>query len=80
MDWLSKEQNEDLISVNRNSDPVMPIELGLEEMAINIMCAYAPQMLRKRQGRCGKHQEGRDSYRQANKAAKKAVAQPRSGQ
>ena len=29
---LSKELKEDLISVSRNSDPVMTIELGLEEM------------------------------------------------
>ena len=41
---LSKELKEDLISVNRKSDPVMPIELGLEEMMINIMCAYASQV------------------------------------
>ena len=36
--------NEDLISVSRKNDPVMSIELGLEEMVVNIMCAYAPQM------------------------------------
>ena len=41
---LSKELKEDLISVSRNSDPVMPIELGLEEMVVNIMCACAPQV------------------------------------
>ena len=41
---LSKELKEDLISVSRKSDPVMSIELGLEEMVINIMCAYAPQV------------------------------------
>ena len=29
---LSKELKEDLISVSRNNDPVMIIELGLEEM------------------------------------------------
>ena len=40
----SKELKEDLISVSRNSDPVMPIELGLEEMVVNIMCACAPQV------------------------------------
>ena len=28
----------------RNSDPVMTIELGLEEMVVNIMCACAPQV------------------------------------
>ena len=41
---LSNEQKEDLISVSRNSDPVMPIELGLEEMVVSIMCACAPQV------------------------------------
>ena len=40
---LSKELKEDLISVSRNSDPVMTIEPGLEEMVVNIMCACAPQ-------------------------------------
>ena len=41
---LSKELKEDLISVSRNSDPVMNIELGLEEMVVHIMCACAPQV------------------------------------
>ena len=41
---LSKELKEDLISVRRNSDPVMTIELGLEEMVVNIMCACVPQV------------------------------------
>ena len=40
---LSKELKEDLISVSRNSDPVMTIELGLEKMVVNIMCSCAPQ-------------------------------------
>ena len=48
MEWfgdvLSKELKEDMISVSRNSDPVMSIELGLEEMAINIIDDYAPQV------------------------------------
>ena len=30
--------------MSRNSDPVMTIELGLEEMVVNIMCACAPQV------------------------------------
>ena len=37
---LSKELKEDLISVSGNSDPVMSIELGLEEMVVNIMVWY----------------------------------------
>ena len=41
---LSNELKEDLISVSRNSDPVMTIELGLEEMVVNITWACAPQM------------------------------------
>ena len=41
---LSKELKEDLISVSGNSDPVMTIELGLEEMVVNTMCACAPQV------------------------------------
>ena len=41
---LSKELKEDLISESRNSDSVMNIELGLEEMVVNIMCACAPQV------------------------------------
>ena len=41
---LSNELKEDLISVSMNSDPVMTIELGLEEMVVNIMCACAPQV------------------------------------
>ena len=41
---LSNELKEDLISVSRKSDPVIIIELGLKEMVVNIMCAYAPQM------------------------------------
>ena len=35
---------EDLIGVSMNSDPVMTIELGLEEIVVNIMCACAPQV------------------------------------
>ena len=35
---------EDLISVSRKNDPMMSIELGFEEMVVNIMWAYAPQM------------------------------------
>ena len=42
---LSKDLKEDLISVSRNSDPVMTIELGLEVMVVNIMCACAPQVV-----------------------------------
>ena len=41
---LSKELKEDLINMSRNSDLVMTIELGLEEMVVNIMCACAPQV------------------------------------
>ena len=41
---LSKELKEDLIIVSRNSDPVMTIELGLEEIVVNIMCACSPQV------------------------------------
>ena len=41
---LSKDLKEDLISVSRKSYPMMSIELGLEEMVVNIMCAYAPQV------------------------------------
>ena len=41
---LSKELKEYMISVSRKSDPVMSIERGLEEMVINIMCAYALQV------------------------------------
>ena len=38
---LSKELKEDLISVSRKNDPVMSIELGLEQMVVNIMCDCA---------------------------------------
>ena len=38
--WRSKELKEDLIIVSRKSDPVMSIELGLEDMLVNTMCAY----------------------------------------
>ena len=41
---LSKGLNEDLISSSRKNDTVMSIALGLEEMVVNIMCAYAPQV------------------------------------
>ena len=41
---LSKELKEHLISVSKESDPVMTIELGLEEMVVNITCACAPQV------------------------------------
>ena len=41
---LSKELKEDLISVSRKSDPLMSIELGLEEMVVVIMCASPPQV------------------------------------
>ena len=41
---LSKELKEDLLSVSRKSDRVMSIELGLEEMVVNIMCAYPPHV------------------------------------
>ena len=44
MVWGSKELKEDLISVSRNCDPVMTIELGLEMMVVNIMCACAPHV------------------------------------
>ena len=33
-----------MISVSRKNDPVMSIELGLEEIVVNIMCVYAPQV------------------------------------
>ena len=33
-----------MISVIRKSDPVMTIELGVEEMVVNIMCASGPQV------------------------------------
>ena len=36
---LSQELKEDLISASRNSDPVMTIELGLEEMVVNSLCS-----------------------------------------
>ena len=41
---LSKELNEELISVSRKNDQVMSIELVLDEMVVNIMCAYTPQV------------------------------------
>ena len=42
---LSKELKEDLIRVvSRKNDPAMSVELGLEDMVVNIMCAYAPQV------------------------------------
>ena len=50
MEWCGdsrptiQELKEDLTSVSKNSDPVMTIELGLEEMVVNIMCACAPQV------------------------------------
>ena len=49
MEWcedstIQKNLKEDLISVSRNSDPVMSIELGLEEMVVNTTCAYAPHV------------------------------------
>ena len=49
MEWcgdiLSKELKEDLSSVEKNnSDPVMSIELRLENVVANIMCVYAPQV------------------------------------
>ena len=34
----------DEISVSRKIYPMMSIKLGLEEMVVNIMCAYAPQV------------------------------------
>ena len=42
---LSKELKEDLISVSLKNGPVMSIELGLEEVVVNIMCGYAPQVV-----------------------------------
>ena len=47
MEWgivLSKDLKEDLISVSKRSDRVMSITLGVEEMVVNIICAYAPQV------------------------------------
>ena len=41
---LSKELKEVLISVSLKNGPVMTIELGLEEMVVNIVCACAPQV------------------------------------
>ena len=35
---LSKELKDDMISVSRKNDPVMSIELGIEEIVVNIMC------------------------------------------
>ena len=32
------------MTVSRKSDRVMSIELGLEDMVVNIMYAYAPQV------------------------------------
>ena len=39
---LSKNMKREMISVSRKSDPVMSIDLRLEEM---VMCAYAPQVV-----------------------------------
>ena len=44
---LSKELKEDLISVSGNSIPVMTIELGLEEMVVNIMVWYGIFILQR---------------------------------
>ena len=33
-----------MISVSRKNAPVMSIELGLEEIVVNIMCACAPRV------------------------------------
>ena len=41
---LSNELKEDLTSVSRKSNPAMTLELGLEEMVVNTMCACAPQV------------------------------------
>ena len=40
---LSKDLKGDLVS--RKSDQVMSIDLGLEQMVVNIMCDYAPQVV-----------------------------------
>ena len=40
---LSKELKESLIGVNRKSDRIMSLKLGLGATVVNIVCAYAPQ-------------------------------------
>ena len=40
---LSNELKEDLISVSRKNNPVISIELGFEELVVNIMCYYDTQ-------------------------------------
>ena len=41
---LSEELKESIVSVERRSDRVMSIKLGVEDVAVNIICAYAPQV------------------------------------
>ena len=48
---LSKELKEDLISVSRKSYPVMSIELGLEDMVVNIITLHKWVVLRMKNKR-----------------------------
>ena len=44
---MEEEQSEivgEAASCSRKSDPAVSIELGLEDMVVNIMCAYDPQV------------------------------------
>ena len=50
---LSKELKEDLISVSRKSYPVMSIELGLEDMVVNIITLHKWVVLRMKNERFG---------------------------
>ena len=40
---LSKDLIDSLVEVNRRSDRVMSIKLGLGATSVNVICAYAPQ-------------------------------------
>ena len=41
---LSKELKDSLVSVYRTNDPVMSVNLGIEETVVKVICAYTPQV------------------------------------
>lgn len=41
---LDKKWRDDLVSVERKSDRIMIVNLGIESLVLNVVCAYAPQV------------------------------------
>ena len=49
---LSTEFKDSLVSVSRTNDRVMSVKLGIGDTVVNVICAYAPHVLRNMANAC----------------------------